>query len=554
MTGVPEQICEGSGQGSGPSRLSSGSLANPLLLLVVALAGAGTMTVELAAVRLIAPWYGASTGVWTNVIGVILLALALGYLIGARLATRGRPLGSLGLVLLIAGVATGWLPYGARPIAELFMPAGVKLEEAASLLAWGSLAASTLLFLPAALALGCVGPLAVEALQRTRGGHAGDAGGRVLCASTLGSIAGTFGTTHVLVPRLGLEMTFIVAALVLALLGTFVLARTRTSPVPGTALGLAVIAAIAFSRYTSPRPGENMRLVEELQSPYQALRVVEREDGMRWLQVNESFDSFQSVWIPAAGLLDESYYYNLFALPPHWAGAGDSWRMLVLGLGAGTAVRVVEGSLPPGASLESVGVEIDPEVVAVGERHFDLERSAPARTVASGLDARAALHVSAGGFDQVVLDCYANNMEIPSHLSTVEFFRELRDALAPSGWVTVNAAGFGLDDPVVAAVARTLSAAFEQRVLALRVPFSRNCVLIARRDDEPPAPGDEGWSFEGPVADRLAPLELASAWRWFEPEDGVQLLTDDRNPIDALQRRSIREGRARRGGALGSAP
>ena len=80
---------------------------------VVLVAGAGTMAVELAAVRLLAPWFGAATAVWTNVIGVILLALALGYLLGGRLSRRSDPRRWLARALLAAGAFTVWLPFGA---------------------------------------------------------------------------------------------------------------------------------------------------------------------------------------------------------------------------------------------------------------------------------------------------------------------------------------------------------------------------------------------------------------------------------------------------------
>ena len=86
------------------------------LMGVVALAGAATMTVELSAVRLLAPWFGASSSVWTNVIGVVLLALALGYALGARLSARPRPARDLGLVLLLGAFLVAWLPALAPPV------------------------------------------------------------------------------------------------------------------------------------------------------------------------------------------------------------------------------------------------------------------------------------------------------------------------------------------------------------------------------------------------------------------------------------------------------
>jgi len=519
-----------------------------VILLVVGIAGAGTMTMELAAVRLLAPWYGASSGVWTNVIGVILLALSLGYIFGARLSRTGDPRAKLGRVLLIAAALTVWMPLGAGPVAEYFLPSGLALDEAAGLLVMGSLASAVVLFLPAAAMLGCIGPLAVEAVQVARGGHAGDAGGRVLCASTVGSLIGTFGTTHLFLPSFGIDGTFLGASVAIALAGALVLVRGR-APKGVPALLLALLAAgLLVSRYSPPQAREGAELLAARQSPYQAIRVVEWDDSTRWLQVNESLDSFQSVWQPEPGLLPHGHYYNLFALPPLWAAPADeSWELLVLGLGAGTAVRVIAGELPEGTELDSLGVEIDPEVVRLGSQFFDLEEG-PGREVVAGVDARSLLNRLEQGrrFDEIVLDAYANNMEIPAHLSSVEFFREVKSRLAPGGWFVVNAAGFGLGDPVVDAVARTVAAGFEQRVLAVRVPFSRNCVLFVRREAELVVPGEPGWRLPGHAADEmLGHLALPTAWRWVEANDAGEVLTDDKNPIDALQRESVLGGRGR---------
>ena len=515
------------------------------LLLVVVIAGAGTMTIELSAVRLLAPWFGASSGVWTNVIGVILLALALGYRVGGRLSRGESPRRLLGWALLLSAAFTVGLPYFARPVAEFFLPRGLALDQAASSLTWGSLAASLILFLPAAFALGLIGPLAVEERQRTRGGHAGDAGGSVLAASTLGSLVGTFGTTHLFLPTLGLRLTYLAASGLLALLGGLVLLSTRAR-IPAVVLSLVWIGGALLVRYQGPSAPEGTRVLAWRESPYQQLRVLESEvDGSPWrrLAVNEGLDSFQSVWQPEAGLLPQGYYYNLFALPAWLQGRAGRWRVLVLGFGAGTAVRVMDGCLPADVTLETVGIEIDPDVLDLAEAWFDVERDST-RAVYAGLDARAGMNALGQRFDQIVLDTYANNVEIPAHLSTVEFFRELRAHLAPGGWLSVNAAGFGLDDPVVRAVAEGVASAFETPVLALRVPFSRNCVLLVREAGEVPEPGHEAWQLDHEGLRELsAAVAVPGAWTWIAPVPAPA--SDDRNPIERQQRESLRAGRGR---------
>ncbi len=519
------------------------------LVLVAFAAGAATMTVELAAVRLLAPWYGTSSAVWTNVIGVVLGALSLGYLVGARASASREPRRFLGFALVAAGATCAWLPALARPCARLFLPDGLTLEEAGPALALGSFASALLLFAPSAFLLGTIAPLVAECVERGGDSSAGAATGRVLAASTVGSLAGTFGTTYVFVPLAGLSATYLGAGVLLALLGLGFLLRTGTRAPAGVACAL-VAGALAFARLEPPTIQAGETLLERRETRYQSARVVESgvlDSRFRRLEVNESLGSFQSVWQPTIGLLPEGHYYNAFALPAWWSPRTGPWRVLVLGLGAGTAWRVIEGALPIDMELETTGVEIDPGVVELGRRWLDLPGPERAdRVVVAGIDGRAALHLVPRRFDLVVLDAYQNQMEIPPQLASVEFFQQAARSLATDGTMAVNVGAFGLEDPVLQALAATMARGFGQRVLAVRVPFSRNIALFARLDSEPPDPrGADFVPVSGPLVRLASAMALDGGSRWFYVPDRAPL-TDDRNPIESLQRASV-ERAARNG-------
>jgi len=66
-----------------PARLRAISLE-----ITVFVSGGLLMTYEIIGSRILAPFIGTSTYVWTSLIGVILASLSLGYWFGGRLADR----------------------------------------------------------------------------------------------------------------------------------------------------------------------------------------------------------------------------------------------------------------------------------------------------------------------------------------------------------------------------------------------------------------------------------------------------------------------------------
>jgi spermidine synthase len=278
------------------------------------------------------------------------------------------------------------------------------------------------------------------------------------------------------------------------------------------------------------------------ESPYQRVRVVEQETGWRTLEVNERRGSFQSVWRPEVGLLGPGYYYDAFALPAHWSEPVGDWSTLVLGLGSGTAWRVLEGALPEGVSLSGTGVELDPVVIDLAREFMELHDSSSNHTVLSGWDARAVLGPLGRGderWDQIIVDVYANQVEIPAHLATVEFYESAAGLLAATGWLQVNVGASGVDDPLALAVASSMAFAFSSPTLALGVPFSRNVILLQRQGADLVLPGNVGFvpNYE-PLEELASRMSLSGTWRLVGPEDG-RLLHDGDAPLEDLQRASL---------------
>src|SRR6188472_630770 len=118
-------------------------------------AGIGALATEITASRLLAPYFGSSTIVWANLIGIVLAALALGYWLGGRLADRRPEPRLLGSLVLGAAVWVALIPFVARPLLDAAVG---NLDDASAGAVVGSFFAMLLLFAPAVVLLGMVSP------------------------------------------------------------------------------------------------------------------------------------------------------------------------------------------------------------------------------------------------------------------------------------------------------------------------------------------------------------------------------------------------------------
>jgi predicted membrane-bound spermidine synthase len=170
-------------------------------------AGISTLGAEIAAARLVAPAFGASTVVWANTIAIVLVALAGGYWLGGRLADRDPHARGMARAALLGAVLIALVPLVAIPLLDVTQDS---LGEFG-----GSLLVLMVLVAPPVLVLGSLSPWAIRLRVRAVEG-AGDVTGRLYALSTAGGLVGNFVAALALIPLVGTRWTFLIFAALLA--------------------------------------------------------------------------------------------------------------------------------------------------------------------------------------------------------------------------------------------------------------------------------------------------------------------------------------------------
>jgi spermidine synthase len=401
-----------------PARLGPRPVPRGIITTIVFVVGAASLGSEIGAARLLAPFFGASTFVWANTIATILVALAGGYWLGGKLADRRPTLGSLCAVIAAAAVLLAVVPFVASP----FLGAASRALATVSAGAFvGSLVGVlVLVFVPVAL-LGAAAPFAVR-LSVNSVEESGQVSGRLYAVSTIGSLTGTFLAALLLIPLVGTRHTFLAFALALGLVAMIGLPR-RFVVVP-IAIGALLLVPAGVIKAT---PGE--RVLYETETPYQYVRVVQRPDGVRWLELNEG-RAIHSLLRPHS-YLSGGYWDDPIVLP-FATRAAPPRRICILGDAAGTMARAY-GHFFPDTRIDAV--ELDGVLTEIGRRFFDLH--APhLKTITA--DARVFIRQPGPRYDVIIVDAYRQPY-IPFYLTTREFFAEVSSRLTPDGVVLVNA-------------------------------------------------------------------------------------------------------------------
>jgi len=190
-------------------------LPKSTIICVAFVSGFCIMTIEMLGARIMAPYFGGSLSVWGSIITVFMLALSLGYLIGGRLSTRNP--NPVTFAMFFIGAAVFSLPI--ILFADSIMkPIFMAIEDPR----YGSLLASLFIYLIPTSILGMISPYSIRLLV-DRSEHSGHMAGLLFFISTLGSAAGTLGTSFYFV--LWFEVNQILWGSIVALIsaGCFIL-------------------------------------------------------------------------------------------------------------------------------------------------------------------------------------------------------------------------------------------------------------------------------------------------------------------------------------------
>jgi spermidine synthase len=485
------------------------TLRLPLEVLVFAV-GMSSLGAEIAAARLMAPFFGASTVIWANTIAVVLVALSVGYRVGGRLADRRPRVEALAGLVLLASVLLAAVPLVAHPFLSLSVEAFDTLSAGAFL---SSLFGVLVLVAVPVLLLGAVSPWATR-LRIARVEEAGRIAGRLYAISTAGSLAGTFLVALVLIPEVGTQRTFLILAAIPALAAAASLSA-RWLLVPA-----ALLAALALPVGTV-KPAETGKVLYETETPYQYARVIQMPDGSRRLELNEG-QAIHSLWKP--GTVLTGAYWDGYLVLPFATSARPPGRIAVLGTAGGTVARAYARYFP---ATRIDAVDIDAKLFAIGRRWFGLTPRSQLRTIAQ--DARPFLRRTGERYDAIFVDAYRQPY-IPFYLATKEFFALARKRLRPGGSVIVNVGHPSESGTLERALAATLGAVF--RYVARDPIASTNTMLVASD-----TPIERDRMTTAPLPPDLVPL--AARQSLVPPLRGGEVFTDDRAPVEWLIDTSI---------------
>lgn len=494
------------------------------LYLTEFFAGMSVMAVELGASRLLAPYFSSSQIVWTIIIGTIMIAMALGNIYGGKSADKSPDPGKLYGRILISGIWIALIPVVGKYIV-LGISGLLIFTVSNNFLIIAAFVSCMVIFVFPLFLLGTVTPsLAKYSMDSLD--ESGKTVGILSAYNTIGSIIGTFVPTFVTIPAVGTSITFLIFSGILITLSLIYFISIHTGKkkvitsciIFGLCCGFGYSDSFAFWKTDLTYEGESV---------YNYLQVSETDSSVM-LSTNVLF-GVQSIYMKDGGLTGMYYDYAMAA--PLMVPDKNTSEMNVLILGMGTGTYATQCRKYFG-DMQLEGVEIDEKITDLSGKYFSLPDDVKVTTY----DGRAYLQAEDKKYDVIMVDAY-QDITIPFQMSSVEFFRMVKEHLTEDGVMVVNMNMRGSEEGNINQyLSDTISSVFGN-VYTIDVDGSTNRELFA--SDNP--------KMMNALKKNIAKLEdpdmrdlMTKVSAYAVPyRGGDYVMTDDKAPVELLGMRVI---------------
>ncbi|MCX6111903.1 MAG: fused MFS/spermidine synthase [Proteobacteria bacterium] len=512
--------------------MEKGKIKQGVFILMAFCAGASVMIVELAANRILAPWFGNSLFTWTGLIGVILISMSLGSYLGGKIIDKFPTYSVLKIILLVSGIIVMMIPGLQSQISGFYEDPD---------LIWGPVSACLILFSVPGILLGSITPIVIRLISLMSDDlRVGVSAGSISAASTLGSVVGTFATGFILIPNVGIRNIYFTTGAVLICLSFILIimnyfeSRKIKKKEVAAVITLVLVSLLLSDIIFHKQKTANLIFEEDtfyhriniFSYPFDngidtviALNLDTQLEGAQLLKSNELPIPYQKYWE-----LVKVFTTNVD-------------NALFIGGGAfGMPIALSEDYKRANIDV----VELDPKVIEVGKKYFRINAHDRLHPIAD--DARRFLNSTKKKYDLVIGDAYHGLRYIPPHLVTKEFFSLVNQSLTDDGIFMINIiSSIKSESGVFHSIINTLNLVFKSTYVFTSTPDflygPMNIVIVASNKDI---------DFKKRALSMLSNDRLQKLVSTYIPSDiykpdlaDGKLLTDDYNPIEYLITKSL---------------
>ena len=462
---VPAQLSADSRAAGSPVEPAAAEASNWPVYVTIALSGATALGAEVIWTRLMGMLLGSTVYVFSIILAVFLIGLALGTTAGSWLLPNLRPRLALGWCQILLTLGFAWTAY---MIADSlpYWPINPLLTVSPWHTFQLDLVRCLWAILPPTLLWGASFPLACAAITGP-GEDSGRVVGGVYAANTFGAIVGALAVSLVLVPWIGTQdsqrvLLVLSAASALFLLVPYVV-EYRSTPVAAL-VAVSMLGAGLLVRGVDAIPGEVIAYGRRIAISASSSKILYTAEG-----INSSVAISQ--WNDGAFEVDvnghveattEPYDMKLQRMVGHLPALLHPNPKSVLGIGFGAGVSAGTFTTYPGIQRITV-CEIEPIIPPTSTRYFakqDYNVLHNPRTHIVFDDARHFLLTTKQTFDVIASDPLDVFVKGTAALYTKEYFEAVRRHLNPGGLFSLYVPLYESDERTVKSELATFMEAF----------------------------------------------------------------------------------------------